>query len=435
MARTSRFSTVPALCFAFGSALAAPVAAWAQAVPPAQAPAPPSATTPAAPAASAPAVPSSFQIYGITLNAQAEVGIMGNPAGPSDFLNFGHLFTDRANQVLMNQLLLTAQKPIDSKATTVNFGFDLQLLYGTDARYTHFIGELNYLTDSRYQLDIVNANVQVHLPYLVSGGVDLKVGQYPSPLGYETIDPSTNPFYSHSYIFNFGVPFKHTGGLAIAHVNGMLDLYGGVDSGTNTSLGNGDNNSAPAGLAGFNLTLLGGNLTLLALTHFGPENPTLTVPGADGFMRYYNDVVATYKATPKLTLTTEANLVRDDYFKADGFGVAQYVSYALTDKVTLNGRAEVFRDDKGFFVAAFPGVFDYVNAEAGKPTPFVKSYGPNTYTELTFGVTFKPTVPTPVANLMLRPEVRWDHAFANAPFDAGTNHNAVTLAADVVIGF
>ena len=203
------------------------------------------ATSP--PAASTPAAPSSFQIYGINAERAGPAGITGNPAGPNDFLNFGHLFTDRANQIMMNQLLLTAQKPIDSKAPTVNFGFDLQLLYGTDARYTHFIGELNYLTDSRYQLDIINANVQVHLPYLVAGGIDLKVGQYPTPLGYETIDPSTNPFYSHSYIFKFGLPLKHTGGLAIAHVNPMLDLYGGMDSGTNTSLGNGDNNSAAGG--------------------------------------------------------------------------------------------------------------------------------------------------------------------------------------------
>lgn len=373
---------------------------------------------------------------GIKLSAQAEIGIAGNPAGPSDGLNFGHLFTDRANQVVMNQLLLTAQRPLDPKATGYDFGFNLQLLYGTDARYTHFIGELNYLTNSRYQLDIINANVLAHTPWLFSGGIDLKVGQYPTPLGFETIDPSTNPFYSRSYIFNFGLPFKHTGGLAIAHVNEVVDLYLGVDSGTNTALGNGDNNSAPAALGGFNLNLMGGKLTVLALTHIGPENPTRTVPGADGYMRSFNDLVVTWKASEKLTLTTEANFVRDAFFKANGFGAAQYASYALNDKLTLNGRAEIWRDDNGFYVAAFPGAFDFVNVEAGKPAPFVKAYGPNTYGELTLGMTYKPAVPAPVANLMLRPEVRWDHAFGSAgPYNAGKDHNAVTLAADVVIGF
>ena len=44
--------------------------------------------------------------------------------------------------------------------------------------------------------------------------MDAHVGLFPTPLGYEVIDPSANPFYSHSYIFQFGLPFKHTGVLA-----------------------------------------------------------------------------------------------------------------------------------------------------------------------------------------------------------------------------
>ena len=102
---------------------------------------------------------------------------------------------------------------------------------------------------------MVEANVLAHLPWLTEGGIDLKVGQYPTPLGYETIDPSTNPFYSHSYIFQFGLPFKHTGALTVTHVNDMLDVYAGIDTGTNTTFGPlGDNNGAIGGIGGFNLT-------------------------------------------------------------------------------------------------------------------------------------------------------------------------------------
>ena len=137
------------------------------------------------------------------------------------------------------------------------------------------------MPDQRYQFDVVEANVLAHLPWLTEGGIDLKVGQYPTPLGYETIDPSTNLFYSHSYIFQFGLPFKHTGALAVTHVNSMLDIYAGADTGTNTTFGPlGENNGAVGGIAGFNLTFLDGNLTILALTHFGPEQPTrLLSPG------------------------------------------------------------------------------------------------------------------------------------------------------------
>jgi hypothetical protein len=103
-------------------------------------------------------------------------------------------------------------------------------MYGSDARYTQFLS-----IDARYQFDVVEANVQAHPPWLTEGGIDLKAGQYPTPLGYETIDPSTNLFYPHSYIFQFGLPFKHTGALTTTRVNSILDVYAGAGTGSNTT--------------------------------------------------------------------------------------------------------------------------------------------------------------------------------------------------------
>jgi hypothetical protein len=401
------------------------------------------AQAPAAPAAP----PAGLWVNGIHLSAQIEAGIMGNPSAPADGLNFGHLFTDHANQVQLNQLLLTANKPLDPKDPNYQWGFKLQFMYGSDARYTQFLGELNRVDpNQRYQFDVVEANVLAHLPWLTEGGIDLKVGQYPTPLGYETIDPSTNPFYSHSYIFQFGLPFKHTGGLTVTHVNGTLDIYAGIDTGTNTTFGPlGDNNGAIGGLGGFNLTFLDGNLTILALTHFGPEQATrLLSPigfNANGQWRYYNDVVVTWKASDVLTLVSEANLVRDGFGTVNkpvnGFGFAQYASYALTDTVALNGRAEYWRDDNNFFVASFPSNNAPILAQQGF-APFVHAAPgtSTTYGALTLGVTWKPALPAPVTGLLIRPEVRWDHAFTNNhPFNAQQDNNAVTIGADAVLTF
>ena len=194
-------------------------------------------------------------------------------------------------------------------------------------------------------------------------------------------------------------------------------------------------------MGGIGLNLLGGNLTVLALSHFGPENATrLLSPlgaNANGFWRFENDIVVTWKATDKLTFTTEGNMIRDDFFRASGYGVAQYASYALTDTITLNARAEVWRDQNDFFVAGYPGNFDFVNVEAGLPAPFVK-LAPRavTYGELTLGVTYKPTLPPPVSTLMIRPEIRWDSALNGVKaFNAQRTSNAVTFAGDVVLGF
>ncbi len=373
----------------------------------------------------------------IKLSGQVEAGITGNPADPSNGINFGQLTTDKANHPLLNQLLLTVERDTDPKATGYDFGFKLQGLYGSDARIYHELGVFDHLIHDRNQLDIVEANVTMHTPWLFGGGIDFKGGIFPSPLGFEVIDPKGNPFYSHSYIFQYGVPFKEFGLLSTAHVSGMVDLYLGIDSGSNTTVGGGDNNSRPAGVAGLGLNFLDGKLTFLGLTHIGPENSTLNTPFGNSAIRYYNDIVITYKQSDKLSFTTEFNYVRDTGFKAEAYGVAQYVAYVLTDSLTLNGRAEVYRDNRNFFVNNPVNNLDYVNLQLGRPANIYASQRATTYGELTAGVTYKPAgLPFPLNNLLVRPEIRYDRSLSNSkPFGGGSDKDQVTLASDVILGF
>lgn len=385
-------------------------------------------TAPAAP----PAAPAKWA-DGITFGLQLDGGL--NFSSGAKRTNFGQLFDDKPNSLMLNQALATVSRVIDPKVTGWDVGFKLQGMYGSDARYTHLLGFLDNKMKDRNQLDLVEANVTVHMPVLTEGGIDVKGGIYTTPLGFETIDPSTNPFYSHSYIFNFGLPFKHTGVLAIVHASDVIDVYGGVDTGVNTSIGAGDNNSALALTAGFGLNLLDGNLTVLALTHIGPENASKAVPGANKFQRYLNDAFVTWKATEKLSLTTEVNYVKDDFAKADAFGFAQYAAYTLNDTMTLNGRVEAFRDGKGFFVGAFPGNRDFANAELGLPATVLGGTH-TTYGAATIGMTFKPELPKPIAGLILRPELRYDTALdSTKPFNGGKARDAVTISADAVLSF
>ena len=130
---------------AAASIAAAVPAAYAQTPPPAAAPAPaPPRAPPAAEAAApAPAAPSGLMIGPIKLSAQFDAGFMANPLRPNDGLNFGQLFTDHANQASINQILLTASKLLDPKDPDYQWGFKVQFMYGSDARYTQFLGELN----------------------------------------------------------------------------------------------------------------------------------------------------------------------------------------------------------------------------------------------------------------------------------------------------
>ena len=287
------------------------------------------------------------------------------------------------------------------------------------------------------QFDVVEANVTVHTPLFFKGGIDIKGGQYSTPIGQEVIDPTGNFFYSHSYLFNFGIPLKHTGFFTISHVSPILDIYAGYDTGVNTSVGHkgGSNDGEFHFLGGFGLNFA--KLTVLALTHIGPENPAGALGvGVDvhKYNRYLSDAIFTYKFNDKLTSITELNYIRDDGVKATGGGVVQYFTYVLTPEVTVGVRGEVWRDNNGFYVAAFPNNFDYLNAAEGLPNGSF-GFGPVTYGELTLGMNFKaPHLPKMLDGLVLRPEVRYDRALAGAnPFNGGAGRDQFTFGIDGVL--
>lgn len=395
----------------------------------------------------------------LTIDGNIEGGIQFNPQAPTGQTNFGRLFDDKANEPLLNQATLTVQRPIDDSSKDVDFGFKVELLYGADARYTHFLGECDYCIGNINQFDVVEAWGQVHLPYLVGGGIDVKAGQFVTLLGSEVIDAPGNIFYSHSYIFNFGIPLKDTGVMAVAHVNDTVDVYAGAITGVNTSVGwnspafgdPGDNNNAPGFEGGIGLNkLFNGAVTVLAATNIGPNNANVpAVATACGCnpnttWRYLNDVVVTWTATDKLTLVGEGNYARDDGFGGvTAYGAAGYASYQLLDWLKINGRAEVFRDNNNFFVAGFPGNFDFVNTEHGYANGDIFAPAPTTYGELTAGLTITPTLPkeTPyLKSVTFRPEVRYDTALngVNAFGTQGgnaTKSNQVTLGGDVILHF
>src|SRR6478672_6023584 len=49
-----------------------------------------------------------FKLYG-----WIQGGFMGNPADPVDNHNFGHLYTDRSNEPVLNQVSIVAERALD----------------------------------------------------------------------------------------------------------------------------------------------------------------------------------------------------------------------------------------------------------------------------------------------------------------------------------
>jgi putative OmpL-like beta-barrel porin-2 len=360
-----------------------------------------------------------------------ESGFTANADGPEDNQNFGRIFDDRSNEFVMNQAVITAERALDPKAG-FDWGFKLQLMFGTDARYIHSLGLRNRWTGTgHYQGDIPEAYLSLHLPVLTEGGIDVKLGKFVTLEGAETIDPRTNAFYSHTYIFNFGIPFNHTGALFTLHATKWLDGMAGVTRGVNTSID--DNNDAPAFHGGVGLNFNEGKIVVAASTHIGPETPH-----NDRDLRYLNTITTTWKINDKLTSITDINYARDDSANADAYGVAQYLTYAINNRIAAKIRGEIWRDDKGFYAAQFADPLDPLRALGGEPTinPRTVGGGRTTYGALTIGLDIKPPVPKPLTGLTIRPEFRVDHSFSDTqPFNDSSDDTMLTAAIDVILGF
>ena len=360
-----------------------------------------------------------------------EAGFTGNVDSPKDNQNFGRLFDDRSNEFVMNQAVITAERVLDPKVG-FDWGFKLQLMIGTDARYIHSLGLFDHtMRNSLYQPDIPEVYLSLHLPLLTEGGIDVKIGKFVTLEGAETIDPRTNPFYSHTYIFNFAIPFNHTGALFTLYATKWLNLVAGVTRGVNTSID--DNNDSAAFHGGIGLHLNAEKFVVSAATHIGPETPH-----NNHDLRYLNTITTTWKITDKLTSITDINYTHDDGADASAYGVAQYFAYAINDKIAAKIRGEIWRDAEGFFAAQFADPHDPVRALEGEATidPRTVGGGRTTYGALTVGLDIKPPVPKPLSSLTVRPELRVDHSFSDTrPFNDSGDDTIFTAAIDVIVGF
>lgn len=370
----------------------------------------------------------------LKLSGWIETGITGNFDSPSDNQNFGRLLDDRSNEPLLNQLVVAAERVLDPKQTDIfDWGFKAQLFYGSDARYLHSTGLLDLTTNDTVQPDIPEAWILAHFPISgTAGGLDLKLGKFINCFGADMSDPRPNVFYSRSYIFNFGSPFYGTGALATLHAAPGVDIYASVDRGLNVAVE--DNNDSASFYGGVMMNCCKGKVSCAAMIHAGPENP-----GDNHGYRYLSDVVTTWKVTDKITSITDLNYVYDESANTRGYGVAQYLTYAVKDCCRVGIRGEVWRDEDGFYVAQFASNNDFLHFARGDDTAFDSRTiggGRTTYGAVTVGVTIKPPLPKPLTGLMFRPELRYDRSLNNTrPFNDSSDVDMLTAGLDVVLTF
>lgn len=368
---------------------------------------------------------------GIVIGGWANAGITYNATSPDNNFNGPVTFNDRSGEFQLNQLNLFVQRAVATEGSSFDIGGRFDIMFGTDSIFTQAYGvpafdvntgaplnrgnwDLNLLgsNDNRfYDFALPQAYLESYIP--VGTGLNLKIGHFYTPIGFETVPAPDNFFYSHAYTMQYGEPFTHTGVMGNYAVNSNWSVMGGAVTGSATGGWDGNFNKQLGNWAGL------GGVTWTSTDKGTSANVSGTYGGTS---EHHSNAWAMYSVVLKHNITDKTHLMlqHDHGFAnnvlttepgvdAEWYGINTHLYYDVHDQVTVGVRGEWFRDQNGFRVCS-PG---RVNAATD---PSFNSYAiggqPNnctgfgtgaSYYAVTAGLTWKPTT-----WLRVRPNVRYD---------------------------
>jgi hypothetical protein len=338
-------------------------------------------------------------------------------------------WNDRANEFLLQQAWVKVARRIVTTGTTEpTFGFEIDILSGSDYRFTLPRGLFNsQLVNSTgannlYGVDPIQHYVSVNVPTLFQG-VEFRLGRVYTPIcPMESLEGVTNPVLSRSYMFNFD-PFTHCGLAAYVTFNPawsailMLtngnDIYFGqpgeelrfMGSLKWTQPGGGRNvlefdTSVGRGKFVTAFPFAPATVGALASEPLGQNNLNVF----DGAWTHVFSSVLTYNLCALFGYQTNAvGIARPNgYGTATWMSVLQYLTYTLSPQWSAVLRTEAFDDFQGQRTG-FTGV----------------------YLAATAALVFKPR-----KDVQIRQELRYDYNPESAPFEG--KHQLFTAGTDVI---
>jgi hypothetical protein len=367
-----------------------------------------------------------LECRGIKIYGWIAGGYTANGRNPADNFNGPVTFNDRTEGQL-NQFYLVTEKLLDNEGCGWGFGGRVDLLYGTDHRFTMARGlELERDLSDRWNEERFYG-LAMPQAYLDIGYDDtiIRLGHFYTLFGYESVMAPNNFFYSHAYTMQYGEPFTHSGVMWMQKWNDRLSFHACVHRGwDNFEDAPGEDQTSV--FAGATVNSEDGKGTLAFNITAGDE------PGFASFENrtMYSVVYSRKMMCDRLTYVFQHDLaVQEDGVApvpgaagastdAQWYGINQYLFYQLNCCWSAGVRAEWFRDEDATRVT---GIGDG-NAIAGQ-------FFEGDFYELTAGLNWKPN-----DNVVIRPELRWDwFDGAGTPYDDGTQDDQFTAAIDAII--
>jgi hypothetical protein len=261
-------------------------------------------------------------------------GYTYNFENPDSGINRQRIFDQKANTFLLD----LAQIQFAKDAPEGGVGFKLKVSAGETAKYIHSAG----LGNPDDAFDLTEAYVDYVAP--LGSGLKLRFGKFVTYHSAEVIEAKDNFNYSRSFLFNYAVPFTHTGfmgGYKFSEAfTANLYLVNGWDVTT-------DNNNGKTFGVGLAFTPLD-PVQLTFNFMYGPEQASNS-----SHNRFLFDWTGTFKATKSLTFMANVDYAHEDSDPLNGgknsewYGAAVYAKYDFTDFFGASVRGEYFDDKNG----------------------------------------------------------------------------------------
>lgn len=359
---------------------------------------------------------------GIEVGGWLDQGITGNgDPGPHRF-NGPVTFNDRSGEYQMNQLYLFAERVTTTRGCGVDVGGRVDLLYGTDRRFTLSNGLDDDWGDSERFYGLSMPQLYLDVAY---NDLTLRMGHFYTIVGYEGVAAPDNFFYSHAYAMQYGEPFTHTGLLGILNLNDCWSIKAGLHRGWDRWE---DNNDQLGFLGSANWTSADRRTAVVFAVSSSNEDP------AGKHNRFLYSLLLARRITRRLRYVLQHDLGYEDNGgrggqDAEWYGINNHLYYDINRCWTIGFRYEWFNDDDGVRVHA-------ENAAGGPPHGIELEGVAGHWHELTLGLNWKPN-----RNLLLRTECRWDwmsphdSAARGGPFNDSGDRHQLLLGTDLVVKF
>ncbi len=364
---------------------------------------------------------SKVQIYG-WVNFSGNIST-SHPSKTSQNGNFPLIYDLRPNRMELNQIVLYIERLANENQTDhIDWGFRISGLYGLDYRFTTTYGFLSdqLLKHNSYSgFDMPMIYLDLYIPF-VAQGMNIRIGRIISEPDIEAQLAPNNLMASHSLLYGFD-NYCQEGIFTTTKLNDQWTVQLGISDGTDVALWQQDPGRQVTGTAmiqwtspnqmdsiyagdnNFNNGKFGyNNLQQIVGTWTHKFNDKIYT-ATEAWYMYMEDAID--HPTDDVPFQGGSFPVRNGY--APEWAVLNYTMFRLAPNTFLTVRNEYFKD------------------KVGSRTGFATDYS-----EHSIGITWWPD-----KLITIRPELRYDHSYAERAFDNGTRHNQFVFSTDMIFHF